>query len=159
PPTLVVSTDPQGSSTWWARQIGETQLPFDYVQAHTDPHQLARLREVTQYSDVFVDTPVSLEKGNILSAVLDNLTEGDGAVLVPITPEPLAFDATTRMIEQILKPRELDYRVVVNNWDPRDGRADLEDTLAFVEAKGWPVANTVIRRYKMHTRASLEGHV
>ncbi|MGI8313393.1 ParA family protein [Saccharopolyspora hattusasensis] len=158
-PVLVVSTDPQGSSTWWAERIGENNLPFDYVQAHTNPEQLAKLRSLEQYSDVFVDTPGSLEQGHILAAVLDNLSEGDGEVLVPIPPEPLSFDATNRLIETILKPRGIPFRLVVNNWDPRDGRADLDDTLRYIQAKGWPVAGTVIRRYKLHTRASLEGLV
>lgn len=159
PPTLVVSTDPQGSSTWWAHRVGEKLLPFDYVQAHTDPHQLARLRELDQYSDVFVDTPGSLEKGHILEAVLENLQEGDGEVLIPIPPEPLTFDATGRLIETILKPKGLPFRLLINNWDPRDGRADLDDTLAYIEAQKWPIANTIIRRYKIHTRASIEGLV
>lgn len=159
PPVLVVSTDPQGSSTWWAERVGESNLPFDYVQAHSNPEQLAKLRMLDQYSDVFVDTPGSLEQEHILAAVLDNLKDGDGEVLVPMPPEPLAFDATSRMIEKFLKPRGLPFRLLINNWDPRDGRADLEDTLQFIKHKQWPVAGTVIRRYKMHTRASLEGLV
>ncbi|GAA4890634.1 ParA family protein [Saccharopolyspora cebuensis] len=159
PPVLVVSTDPQGSSTWWAERVGENGLPFDYVQAHENPEQLAKLRTLEQYSDVFVDTPGSLEQGHILAAVLDNLEDGDGEVLVPIPPEPLAFDATDRLIEGILRPRGLPFRLVINNWDPRDGRADLDDTLAYIRAKGWSMAGTIIRRYKLHTRASVEGLV
>ncbi len=156
---LVVSTDPQASTVWWADRVGDEHLPFDFVQAHHDPHQLARLRDLDQYTDVFVDTPGSLEQQHILDAVLDNLDGNDGEVLVPMPPEPLAFDATTRTIDDVLRHRDLNYRVVVNNWDPRDGRADLEDTYAYVDKQGWPVANVVIRRYKIHTRASIEGQV
>lgn len=160
PPVLVVSTDPQASTVWWADRVGDDRLPFDFVQASKEPQQLARLRELDQYIDVVVDTPGSLEQEHILSAVLDNLTAGaDGEVLVPMPPEPLSFDATARTVSQVLEPRGLPYRIVINNWDARDGRADLEDTLAYVKAQGWPVAKRPIRRYKLHTRASFEGQV
>lgn len=74
-------------------------------------------------------------------------------------PEPLAFDPTARTIEHVIVPRGLEYVVVINAWDPRDGRADLDDTIAYIDAKGWPRAKTVIRRYKIHTRAAAEGKV
>lgn len=159
PPVLVVSTDPQASTVWWADRVGDEQLPFDFVQAHEHPRQLARLRELDQYTEVIVDTPGSLEQGHILESVLDNVTEDDGEVIVPVPPEPLAFDATTRTVEDVLKKNGVRFRVVINNWDPRDGKADLEETRAYIQAQEWPAANVPIRRYKIHARASLEGHV
>ncbi len=158
PPVLVVSTDPQASTVWWADRVGD-DLPFDFVQAHDHPEQLSRLRTLAQYHDVFVDTPGSLEQTHILDAVLRNLNKDDGEVIVPMPPEPLAFDATARTIEKVLEPRGLSYRVVVNNWDPRDGRADLDDTTAYLEKQQWPCAKVVVRRYKLHARASIEGQV
>jgi chromosome partitioning protein len=153
-PVLVISTDPQASSVWWADRVGD-RLPFDFVQADTDPRQLASLRGLTQYSHVFVDTPGSLENGHLLHAALESADD----VIVPMPPEPLAFDPTARTIEQVIKPRGLPYRVVLNQWDPRDGTADLEQTAAFVDARGWPRTRVVIRRYKLHTRASADGLV
>ena len=152
-PILVVSTDPQGSTVWWADRVGE--LPFDFVQAHTNPRQLTKLKELTQYQHVFVDTPGSLENEHILAAALESADD----VIVPLPTEPLSFDPTSRTIETILKPRGLPYCVVVNNWDPRDGKSDLEQTHAFIQAKGWPVSNVTIRRYKVHTRAAADGLV
>ena len=41
-PVLVVSTDPQASTVWWADRVGDA-LPFDFAQVH-DPKELAVLR-------------------------------------------------------------------------------------------------------------------
>jgi chromosome partitioning protein len=156
-PVLVVSTDPQASTVWWADRVGD-KLPFDFAQAHDDPQVLAKLRSVEKYAHIFVDTPGSLENEHILAAVLDNT--GDGLnVIVPVEPEPLGFDPTARTITKMLKPRGLRYRVVVNNWDPRDGETDLQDTCGYIDTQGWPRTRVVVRRYKLHARASAEGLV
>lgn len=107
------------------------------------------------YRHVVIDTPGSLENEHILAAALDVADD----VLVPMPPEPLVFDATARTIEKVIAPRQLPYRVVINAWDPRDGTADRVETQEYIDAKGWPRTRTVIRRYKVHTRASVEGLV
>ncbi|GAA2509466.1 ParA family protein [Streptomyces thermolineatus] len=152
-PVLVVSTDPQASSVWWADRV--EGLPFDFTQYDGDPEQLARLRELDQYQHVFVDTPGSLEDEHILAAAL----AGADDVIVPMPPEPLAFDPTARTIAHVLVPRQLPYRVVINAWDPRDGEADLDQTRDYIEAQQWPVSKVVVRRYKVHTRAAADGRV
>jgi chromosome partitioning protein len=111
--------------------------------------------ENSGYLHVFVDTPGSLDDDKTLRACLEEATD----VLIPLPTEPLAFDPTARTIANAIKPTGLPYKVVINNWDPRDGKADLNETCAYVNAMGWPLAHTVIRRYKIHTRASLEGMV
>ncbi|MYS20607.1 chromosome partitioning protein [Streptomyces sp. DvalAA-14] len=165
---VAVSIDPQGSAVWWSERVGDG-LPFDFVQAHDDLTGLAALRELPGVRHVFVDTPgwlgVPVAAGgdplgtgpaaDALRAVLDSADD----VIVPIEPEPLGFEPTQRTVEQVIAPRGLPYRVVVNNWDPRDGRADLEQTQAFIAAQGWPAARTVVRHYKLHTRASADGLV
>ena len=153
-PVLVVSTDPQASTVWWAERVGDS-LPFDFVQADDNPHQLAQLKRLTQYQHVFVDTPGSLENEHLLAAALDCADD----VIVPMPPEPLAFDPTARTVTKVIEPRGLPYRVVINSWDPRDGRSDLEQTQQYVESQGWPHAKVVVRRYKLHTRAAAEGQV
>ncbi|MGW2384359.1 ParA family protein [Streptomyces sp. NPDC001658] len=107
------------------------------------------------YRYVFIDTPGNIEDEALLNAALDVAHE----VVVPMPPEPLVFDPTARTISKVIEPRGLPFNVVVNAWDPRDGRADLDDTNAYIDAQGWPRTRTVIRRYKLHTRASAEGLV
>ncbi|MFH8558892.1 ParA family protein [Streptomyces celluloflavus] len=183
----VVSIDPQASTVWWANRI--TDLPFDFSQEHETPENLAILKntgarvhvvanqkggvgkttttlnlgaavaDVVSSSNglqhVFIDTPGSLQDENLLLEALKYAHD----VIVPIPPEGLAFDPTARTIQKVVEPSGLPFKVVINNWDPRDGTADLEDTKAYVDAQGWARANTVIRRYKIHTRASVEGRV
>lgn len=151
-PILVVSTDPQASTEWWARRVD--QLPFDFEQT-TSASDLARLGSLPQYRHIFVDTPGSLENGHILDTVL---AEADD-VIVPLPPEPLAFDPTARTIEHVVVPRGVPYRVVVNAWDPRDGRAYLEETQQLCDLRGWPRTHSYVRRYKIHTNAAANGLV
>ena len=167
-PVLALSVDPQGSAVWWASRI--KALPFHIAQAHDDLAGLAALKDLPNIQHVYVDTPgwIDLDAdadgsdplgqgpaADVLRAVLDMADQ----VIVPIETEPLSFDPTARTITKVIKPRGLRYLVVINNWDPRDGTYDLNQTKDFVKANGWPLANTVIRHYKLHARASAEGQV
>ena len=129
-PVLVVSTDPQASTIWWADRV--QGLPFDFVQADQSPGDLSKLKYIAQYQHIFVDTPGSLENGHILHAALESADD----VIVPMLPEPLAFDPTARTIEQVIEPRGLTYHVVLNAWEPRDGQSDLGKK----PAATWPSA-------------------
>lgn len=154
-PVMVASTDPQASSVWWSQRVERSNagLPFDFAQIDR-PSDLSKLRGLGK-AHIFVDTPGSLEDERILSAALDECDD----VLVPMLPEPLAYDPTARTIEQVIKPRGKPFRVVVNGWDPRDGLPDLQQTAEYISRRQWPLCNTVVRRYKIHTRASAEGLV
>lgn len=151
-PVLGVSTDPQASMLEWARRVGD-ELPFDFEQCDDDPELLSKLKRITKYAHIFVDTPGTLENQEILEAVLRQADD----VIVPIEPEPLAFSPAARTIRSVIAPSGVPWRVLVNNWDPRDGLSDLHQTQAYLAAKGFPSFNTVIRHYKLHTRAAAEG--
>jgi chromosome partitioning protein len=150
-PVLGVSTDPQASMLEWAKRA--EQLPFDFVQCHEDPGELAKLRMLRQYAHIFVDTPGSLDNEAILKKVLELADD----VTVPIEPEPLAFSPAARTIEKVIKPSGKPFKVLINNWDPRDGDHDLNQTVEYIERRGYPRYNTVIRHYKLHTRAPVSG--
>lgn len=166
-PVAAVSVDPQGSAIWWADRIDE--LPFHVVQAHDDLAGLRKLNDLPGVRHVYVDTPGWIDLGSANGD--DPLGNGPGAealravldvadhVIVPLEPEPLSFDPTARTIHTVLQPRGIAYTVVINNWDPRDGTVDLNETKEFAHANKWPLAHTVIRHYKVHTRASAEGLV
>jgi chromosome partitioning protein len=183
----VVSIDPQASTVWWANRI--TDLPFDFSQEDETPENLAILKDtgarvhvianqkggvgkttvtlnlgavvadVLKDSDellhVFIDSPGSLQDENLLLEALKYAHD----VIVPMPPEGLAFDPTARTIEKVIQPSGLPFTVVMNNWDPRDGKIDRDETIEYIDAQGWPRAKTILRRYKVHTRASVEGKV
>jgi chromosome partitioning protein len=153
-PVAVVSTDRQGSSVWWSeRVLARGGLPFDFAQIE-QPEQIKAIRHMPK-KFVFVDTPGSLDDETWLKAALDEADE----VLVPLETEPLAFDPTRRTIEEVILPLGLPFVVVINNWDPRDGKTDLIQTAKYVQRQGWPMSNVVVRHYKLHTRASADGLV
>ena len=167
-PVAAISVDPQGSAVWWASRIDD--LPFHIVQAHDDIENLTRIRELPGIQQVYVDTPgwIDLSRGDNgadplgkgpAADALRNVLDVADDVIVPIMTEPLSFDPTARTIEKEIKPRNRRYKVAINNPDPRDGTHDLNETREFVKANGWPLANTVIRRYKLHARASADGQV
>lgn len=165
-PVLGVSVDPQASMFEWAkratRQTDEGEistLPFDFVQCHEDPSQLAKLKKLRGYQHIFVDTPGALdmpgssERMQILRQVLEVADD----VIVPVEPEPLAFTPASRTVETVIKPSGKPFKIVVNNHDPRDGDRDLRQTLEYIERRHYPRFNTIIRHYKLHTRAPAGG--
>ncbi|TXH13610.1 MAG: ParA family protein [Gammaproteobacteria bacterium] len=163
-----VSIDPQGSAQWWASRVDD--LNFHLIQAHDDPLEWIRqLNNLPGIDYVFVDTPGWFDidpdgtadglgigySADALRTVLDISDH----VIVPMMTEPLCFDPTARTIKMLLEPRGLPYTVVISNWNTRDGKGWLDATKDFVASFGWPLAETVLRRYLIHTNASNEGLV
>lgn len=168
-----VSADPQGSTTWWSERVGD-ELPFSFIQtkSRSDLAFFPELKKSRKVRHAFIDTPGWMDlpedekqhagdpfgdsaAADAMRAVLEVADD----IIVPIEPEPLGFMPTRDTIEEVVKPLGKQYWVVINNWDPRDSEADLEQTKNYVLGQGWNLAKTVIRHYKVHTRAALEGLV
>ncbi|MET0235695.1 MAG: ParA family protein [Kibdelosporangium sp.] len=154
PSVLVVSIDPQGSAVWWAERTDVEKLPFDFEQMDDNLDGVSKLSQ-EPYEHVFVDAPGSLARPRILATVLDQADD----VLVPAVPEPLAYMPTLRTVRDFIEPRHKPYLVVRNLWDPRDGKTDLDALTSWLGENDLQTANTVVRRYKMHTTAAGEGRV
>lgn len=166
-PVAVVSVDPQGSAKWWADRMGPAALPFHLFQADDDPLDwLGQLNAIHGISHLFVDTPGwhdtnpdntedGLEasySGDVLRTVLDVSDE----FIVPMNPAPLCFDPTVRTIEKLILPRRKKFTVVVNEHDTLRGEKRLTKTRDFVLQRGWPIADTALRVYSVHTDASAD---
>lgn len=148
---LVVDVDPQASAGFWADQAGE-RLPFD-VASDIDPNNLARLRSL-DYDVVFVDTPGSLEGRSVLAAVLD---EAD-FVILPTEPAALAVQPLVRTINDVVLPRGVEYRVLLNKVDPRVP-ADAHDAASLLDSAGLSRFRNYVRQYKVHTTSPIDGRV
>lgn len=149
---LVVDCDPQGSAGFWADRAGEN-LPFEIAES-TDPTILRNLRRAAEFDYVYVDTPGNLRESGILAAVLDL---ADYAV-VPMPTAVLSVPPVEQTIETLIKPRGVPFRVLLSLVDGRH-TADQADMRTLLEARGWPVFTTAIRRYVAHERAPLAGLV
>lgn len=163
-PVLAVSIDPQGSAVWWADRVDD--LPFMVADAAAEG-EITRAVSVPGIRHVYVDTPGwigdhpgSAENG-LGGLLLGEALDVTDLAIIPIPPEPLAFQPTVRTIREVIEPRGLPFLLVINNWDPRDGTVDLDQTRGFIREMGWSqhLANTVVRRYKVHTRAAAQGVV
>jgi chromosome partitioning protein len=149
---LLVDVDPQGSATWWAERAGE-QLPFAFA-ADRDPAILARLRQVTDYDVVVVDTPGSLEGQDVLGSVL----AACDFVVLPTEPAALAVAPLVRTVQEMVAPHGVPYRVLLNKVDPRSPGA-IADARAMLDSMGLLYFETAVREYKAHERGPLEGQV
>lgn len=148
---LLVDVDPQGSATWWAERAGE-RLPFDFA-TDTDPGHLARLRNL-DYDVVFVDTPGSLEGHDVLDAVLNS----SDFVILPTEPAALAVMPLIRSVRDVILPRGVPYRVLLNIVDPRSP-TELTEARQLLDGQRIATFTAAVREYKAHKRAPLDGLV
>lgn len=141
---LVVDVDPQESAVLWAEQAGD-RLPFD-VADDTDPANLAQLRRLP-YDVVIVDTPGNLSARYVLETVL---RESDFAILPTAAGSGLAVPPLGKTIRQLISPAGIDYRVLVNMADARNG------VISGPETGGRPVPISYVDTVEMLKQADLK---
>lgn len=149
---LLVDVDPQASATWWAERASD-RLPFAFA-ADRDPAILRRLRQVTDYDVIVVDTPGSLEGQDVLRTVLATCD----FVVLPTEPAALAVGPLVRTVQEMVAPHGVPYRVLLNKVDPRSHGA-ISDAQAMLASLGLEYFATPVREYKAHERAPLDGLV
>lgn len=151
---ILIDVDPQETATQWAEN-SSTELPFE-VFTDLDPANLVRIRNLAnEYDYVVVDTPGSLADTAVLAAVLD---VADFAIL-PIIPEGPVVGPLRRTIRELIEPRNVPYRVLLNRIDRRI-YGQLEDWENLLdEGLKLPRFNAHIRASKSIADAYLDGTV
>lgn len=144
---LVVDSDPQGSSSWWARRDGSG---IDLVE-ETDPAELQRLRRVGGYDLVLVDTQPALG-----SEALEAIIGAADYVVLPTPPAPMDLTSLIETVKRAVAPSGVPHRVLLTRVDSRSlGEAlEAQSTLMGREI---PAFHSFVRAYKAHERAALEG--
>lgn len=140
---LLVDADPQGSASWW---VDRGAMPFD-LAAETDPALLGRLRSITDYDLVIVDTPPALR-----SQALRSVVKASDYLILPTLPAPLDLASVMAAAGEL----EGRYRVLLVRVDPRS-RAEAAQVLEALRAAEIPAFSAFVRSYKAHERAALEG--
>jgi chromosome partitioning protein len=146
---LLVDADPQGSASWWCDRQGST-IEFD-LSKELNPQLLSHLRQVNHYDVVVVDTPPALGS-EALAAVIP----AADYVVLPTPPAPMDLAVLIETVRQAVMPKGVAHRVLLTKVDPRSLGEALEAQKTLLEL-GIPACRTVIRAYKAHERAALDG--
>ncbi|NGN63181.1 ParA family protein [Streptomyces sp. A7024] len=164
PYVALASADPQGTSLWRANRIAD--CPFDQLDISEEAGNLHQLKKLS-YAHIFVDTPgwtpptpEQFEKNNdpfqrvMYGPLLRELLEVSDDVIVPMFPEKDCYEPTWQTIKWAVEPAKVPYQVVINNWNPMESKSYVTGTRMWCDNHQFPTANTVIRRYRVHTNAN-----
>jgi chromosome partitioning protein len=145
---LLVDADRQSSAIKWVSHFTHDRLD---VAQNSNPDDLAQLRAIDAYEVIVVDTPPALHDKALQTVI--NLA--DFAIL-PTRPSSMDIMALIETVHQTIKPLDASYRVLLTQVDTRRLReaAEAQHTLSEV---GIPTFEGVIRMYKAHEIAALEG--
>ena len=146
---LLVDADPQASASWWVSRNPQP-MTFDITKA-TDATLLGKLKKVNDYSLIVVDTPPALNS-DALAAVVPIADY----ILLPTPPAPMDLAALVQTIKTAIAPAGVAHRVLLTKVDSRSlpEAVDAQQTLNSLDI---PACKAVIRTYKAHERAALEG--
>lgn len=146
---LLVDADPQASATWWVSH-GQQPVTFDITQ-ETDALLLGKLKKISDYSLIVVDTPPALKSAE-LSAVIPVADY----ILLPTPPAPMDLAALITTIRTTISPSGVSHRVLLTKVDSRS-LAEAVDARKTLNSLNIPACETIVRTYKAHERAALEG--
>ncbi|WP_039727965.1 ParA family protein [Leptolyngbya iicbica] len=148
-PVLLVDADPQGSASWWVSRNPQP-VTFD-ITTETDATLLGKLKKVSDYALIVVDTPPALN-----SSALAAVVPVADYILLPTPPAPMDLAALVNTIKTAIAPSGVAHRVLLTKVDSRS-LAEAVDAQKTLNSLNIPACETVIRTYKAHERAALEG--
>jgi chromosome partitioning protein len=146
---LLVDADPQGSASWWVKQNSDS-IGFD-SNAIAKIGDLSEVIQERDYPVTVVDMPPALDSQAIATIV----PLADYLVL-PTPPAPMDLAALIRTVKQVVTPAGVTHRVLLTRVNPSSLREAQEAQQALLDS-GIPVFGSVVRNYKAHERAALEG--
>jgi chromosome partitioning protein len=146
---ILIDADIQGSASWWLRR-NHQGMGFDLAQ-ESDPQLLGKLRKITGYDLVVVDTPPALRSEALATvvAIADYL-------VLPTPPAAMDLAVLIETVRETVIPVGTPHRILLTKVDTRSlGEAlEAKNTLMRLSI---PTFNAFIRTYKAHERAALEG--
>lgn len=153
--TLVVDTDPgQGTVSLWS-DIAGTNLPFDVVR-EDNTTLLKALRTQTVYDLVVLDTPGHLVEVDMHLACAQVCDFG----IVVAEPAGASLQPTATLIERVMKPSGIPYKVLINRVPTTaDGPPDEQWYRRQMHNHGFPVFTTSMKTYAPHRRGMATGQV
>jgi chromosome partitioning protein len=146
---LLVDADPQGSASWWMGR-SEDESEFDLTQ-ETNPKLLVKLRALKEYEVIVVDTPPALGSKVLLSVI-----DAADYVVLPTPPAPMDLAVLIETVKTAVMPQNIPHRVLLTRVDPRS-LGDAVEAQKTLDELGIPACKSIIRAYKAHERAALEG--
>ncbi len=150
--TVILDTDPQGSSAQWRTIADDTSLPS--VFAASD-QLIAKVHDLTSdYEYVVVDCPPSVQAPQTLS-----ILQVTDLALIPVQPSPFDLWASVHIEEAVHQAQQHNPRLqgllVINQLEPRTTLSQLmREALGEINV---PVAETAIRRRAVYRASALEG--
>ncbi|MGB3300665.1 MAG: ParA family protein [Phormidesmis sp.] len=146
---LLVDADTQASASWWVNR-GDRPQNFD-ISKETDPTLLGKLKNITDYDIIVVDTPPALSS-EALAAVIPIADY----LLLPTPPAPMDIAALVQAVRTTIAPSGVPHRVLLTKVDSRSLNEALE-AQNMLMALEIPACTAFIKSYKAHARAALEG--
>ena len=141
-PTLLIDGDPNRSVTGWSKR---GSLPFKVVD-----ERLAT-RFAGQHDHLVFDTKARPEKDDLVA-----LAEGCDLLVIPTTPDAMALEALTHMLEMLSDIKVSHYRVLITKWPPLPRTVGQQAREALTEAE-IPLFDSHVRLYAAFEKASDQG--
>ncbi len=143
-PTLLIDGDPNRSASGWSKR-GE--LPFKIA----DERLAARLAADYAQGHLVFDTKARPEKSDLVA-----LAEGCDLLIIPTTPDAMALEALTLMMDMLADIDVKHFRVLITKVPPPPRPVGQQVREALVEA-GIPLFDSHVRLYAAFEKAAEQG--